>query len=99
MDVSNIYKILDSSNTYSTQEDTVDITDKYQCIFQGNNITIKITCSSQYLQKTSNLNIFHKKTKLVKQMMKEEYSENKFSKEQYWRTHTFQTEILAQKKG
>lgn len=31
-------------------------------------------------------------------MMKEEYSENKFSKEQYWRTHTFQTEILAQKK-
>lgn len=52
IDFSNIYKILDSSNMYLSQEDRVDIIDKYQCIFQGNNITIKITCSSQYVQKT-----------------------------------------------
>lgn len=52
MDFSNIYKILDSSNMYLFQEDRVDIIDKYRCIFQGNNITIKITCSFQYVQKT-----------------------------------------------
>lgn len=31
-------------------------------------------------------------------MMKEDYSENKFLKEQCWRTHTFQSKILSQKK-
>lgn len=49
-------------------------------------------------ENTKTLTYFITKTKLVKQIMKEEYSENKFSKEQCWRTHTFRTEILAQKK-
>lgn len=30
--------------------------------------------------------------------MKEDYSENKFLKEQCWRTYTFQPKILSQKK-
>lgn len=53
MDFSNIYKIYTHQMCiYPRQEDRVDTTDKYQCIFQANHITIKIICSSQYVQKT-----------------------------------------------